>query len=104
MMNYLDTEMSIDSVNTLSMECMAFYHNFGGDGRNYTSRAVYQCYYDPLDPEFVVINFDPDQTLLVLILFIAIPFGIMILSCGYMCICSRFIHVADDGHMRWVIS
>ena len=26
--------------------------------------------------------------------------GIMIVSCLYMCLCSRFIHVADDGHMR----
>ncbi len=24
----------------------------------------------------------------------------MILSCLYMCLCSRFIHTADDGHMR----
>ncbi len=48
-------------VNTLAMECMAFYHNFGGDGRNYTARSVYQCFYDPNNPDFVVINYDPDQ-------------------------------------------
>jgi len=24
----------------------------------------------------------------------------MIVSCLYMCLCSRFIHTADDGHMR----
>ena len=37
-------------VNTLSMECMAFYHEYGKDGRNYTARAVYPCYYDPHNP------------------------------------------------------
>ena len=38
--------------------------------------------------------------LLQLIFFATIPGGIMILSCLYMCLCSRFIHTADDGHMR----
>ena len=50
---------------------------------------MYECYYDPLDPEFVVIKFDPDSTLMVLILFITIPCGIMVVTCLYMCICSR---------------
>ena len=40
------------------------------------------------------------QTLIILIFFVSIPMGIMVLSCSYMCICSKFIHVADDGHMR----
>jgi hypothetical protein len=77
-------------VNTLAMECMAFYRNYGGDGRNYTARAVYQCYYDPFNPDFVVINFNPDKTLTVLIFFVTIPMGIMVVSCSYMCICSRW--------------
>ena len=62
-------------VNTLSKECEAFYYNYGKDGRNYTARAVYPCFYDPDDSTFVVVNFDPDQTLVILIFFIAIPFG-----------------------------
>ena len=77
-------------VNTLSAECMDFYHKYSGDGRNYTARKVYECYYDPKDPEFVVINFDPDSTLTLLILFITIPCGIMVLNCFYMCCCSRY--------------
>ncbi len=48
-------------MNTLSMECMEFYHKYGGDGRNYTARAVYPCYYDESKPEFVVINYNPEQ-------------------------------------------
>jgi hypothetical protein len=63
-------------------------------------RASYPCYYDPFDPDFVVINYNPDKTLLELIFFATIPGGIMIVSCMYMCLCSRFIHTADDGHMR----
>ena len=62
-------------VNNLDMECMRFYHKYGKDGRNYTARAVFPCYYDPTDSDFVVVNFDPDQTLVLLILFVTIPFG-----------------------------
>ena len=62
-------------VNNLDMECMRFYHKYGKDGRNYTARAVFPCYYDPYDSDFVVVNFDPDQTLVLLILFVTIPFG-----------------------------
>ena len=51
-------------VNTLSEECKAFYHEYGRDGRNYTWRASYPCYYDPYDSDFVVINFNPDKTLM----------------------------------------
>lgn len=86
--------------NTLSEECKAFYNEYGRDGRNYTARAIYPCYYDPEDPDYVVINFNPEKTLMLLIFFAAIPGGIMCFSCLYMCGCSRFIHVADDGHMR----
>ena len=50
---------------------------------------VYECYYDPLDPEFVVINFDPDFTLILLVITITVPCGIMVVTCLYMCICSR---------------
>lgn len=62
-------------VNTLAKECMAFHHNYGKDGRNYTARAVYPCFYDPFDSNFVVVNFDPDHTLVLLIMFVTIPFG-----------------------------
>jgi hypothetical protein len=79
---------------------MDFYYRFGKDGRNYTARAVYPCYYDPDNPAFAVIHFNPDQTLVFLIFFVTIPIGIMLVTCSYMCFCSRFIHVADDGHMR----
>ncbi len=87
-------------VNTLAEECKAFYKDYGRDGRNYTARAVYPCYYDPEEPDFVVINFNPEKTLMLLIFFAAIPGGIFCFSCLYMCGCSRFINVADDGHMR----
>ena len=57
---------------------------------------VYECYYDPLDPEFVVINFDPDFTLILLVITITVPCGIMVVTCLYMCICSRQV-VTDQG-------
>ena len=89
---YNKTKLKINiegCVNTLSEECTAFYNVYGRDGRNYTARAIYQCYYDPENPDFVVINFNPDKTLMLLVLFASIPGGIMVLSCTYMCGCSR---------------
>jgi len=100
---YNKTKLKINiegCVNTLSEECTAFYKKYGRDGRNYTARAIYPCWYDPDNPDFVVINFDPDKTLMLLIFFAAIPGGILTFSCLYMCGCSRFIFVGDDGHMR----
>jgi len=87
-------------VNTLAEECTDFYDTYGRDGRNYTARAIYECWYDPAEPDFVVINFDPDKTLMLLIFFAAIPGGILTFSCTYMCGCSRFVFVGEDGHMR----
>ena len=46
-------------VNTLSMECMDFYHRYGRDGSNYTSRAVFDCYYNPEDDLNVVLDYEP---------------------------------------------
>ena len=72
----------------------------GRDGRNYTARAIYPCWYDPENPDFVVIDFNPSKTLMILIFFVAIPGGVFAFSCLYMCGTSRFIFVGDDGHMR----
>ena len=83
------------------LKSFLLYHLFSGrDGQNYTARAIYPCYYDPDEPDFVVINFDPDKTLMLLILFAAIPGGILTFSCFVCSVCSRFIHTGDDGHMR----
>jgi len=100
---YPKTKLKINiegCVNTLSEECKDFYEKYGRDGRNYTARAIYECWYDPNNEDFVVINFDPDKTLMLLIFFAAIPGGILAFSCTYMCGCSRFIFVGEDGHMR----
>ena len=81
-----------------------FQHQFlliaGRDGRNYTARAIYPCWYDPENPDFVVIDFNPSKTLMLLIFFVAIPGGVFAFSWLYICGCSRFIFVGDDGHMR----
>ena len=107
---------------------MSFYANYGGDGRNYTARAVYECFFDPnngvifcttnrfgyearnhifitniilailtflyiiiliFKKDYVVVEFDPKTTLIQLLLFSLIPGIIMIVSCIYMCGCSR---------------
>eukprot|EP00090_Calanus_glacialis_P012973 TRINITY_DN21608_c0_g1_i1.p1 TRINITY_DN21608_c0_g1~~TRINITY_DN21608_c0_g1_i1.p1 ORF type:complete len:555 (+),score=115.35 TRINITY_DN21608_c0_g1_i1:209-1873(+) len=87
-------------VNTLSMECMDFYHRYGRDGANYTARAVFDCYYNPKDEMYVVIDYQPDRTLFYLMLWSILPGCIMFVSCVYMCVCSKFMFIGDDGHMR----
>ncbi|XP_023322370.1 uncharacterized protein LOC111696850 [Eurytemora carolleeae] len=87
-------------VNTLSMECMDFFARFARDGANYTARAVFDCYYNPEDTDYVVIDYQPERTFFFLLMWSVIPGSIMVVSCLYMCICSRFIFIGDDGHMR----
>lgn len=87
-------------VNTLSMECMDFFIRFARDGANYTARAVYDCYYNDEDPGYVVIDYQPERTLYFLMFWSLVPGIIMIVSCLYMCICSKLIFTGDDGHMR----
>ncbi len=48
-------------VNNLNMDCMKFYHRYARDGRNYTARAVYPCYFDETATHFVVIDYDPEK-------------------------------------------
>ena len=40
------------------------------------------------------------RTLFFLLLWSVIPGTIMVISCLYMCICSKFVFIGDDGHMR----
>jgi len=87
-------------VNTLSMECMDFYHRYGRDGANYTSRATFNCYYDPDDDLSVIIDYQPERTAFYLMLWSLLPGTIMFISCIYMCVCSKFMFTSDDGHMR----
>ena len=34
---------------------------FARDGANYTARAVYDCYYNNIDPSYVVIDYTPER-------------------------------------------
>ena len=43
-------QVNIDGcVNTLSDYCKTFFKEYGRDGRNYTARAIYDCYFDPTE-------------------------------------------------------
>ena len=60
-------------VNTLSLECMHFFAVYGKDGANYTSMVSYDCYYDPDNLDYVVVDFSPDRTLKFLIFWAILP-------------------------------
>jgi len=87
-------------VNTLSMECMHFYAKYGRDGANYTSPISYDCYYDENNDKFVVVDFTPDRTQKFLVFWTFVPAGVILFSCAYICICSKFMYTGEDGHMR----
>ena len=49
-LNFLRLQVNIDGcVNTLSGYCEGFFKDYGKDGRNYTARAIYDCFFDPTD-------------------------------------------------------
>ena len=50
---YINTEMC---VNTLMYECTTFLVQHRKDGRNQSSRATYQCHYNPLNNNFVAVR------------------------------------------------
>ena len=87
-------------VNTLSMECMHFYAKYGRDGANYTNQVSYDCYYDENNDEFVVVDFTPERTQKFLVFWTLVPAGVILFSCAYICICSKFMYTGEDGHMR----
>lgn len=87
-------------VNTLSMECQHFYAAYGKDGANYTSPVSYDCYFDPDNTEYVVVDFTPERTMMFLVFWSVLPTAIIIFSCTYLCICSKLMYTGEDGHMR----
>ena len=89
-------------VNTLRKECTTFYEQYGKDGRNNTSPSIYPCFFDSQNPEFAVIDFDQEFTLMLLIFCSAVPFAVLLASCGYICLCNKVVQVAKDGRMRMI--
>jgi hypothetical protein len=52
-------------------------------------RVSYDCYYDPDIPDFVVVDFSPERTMMWLLLWSLVPASVMICSCVYICVCSK---------------
>ena len=50
---FINTEMC---VNTLMYECTTFLVRHRKDGRNQSSRATYQCHYNPLNSNYVAVR------------------------------------------------
>lgn len=87
-------------VNTLSMECQNFYAAYGKDGANYTNPVSYDCFYDPGNPKYVVVDFSPERTMKFLVFWTLVPSCIIAFSCIYICLCSKLMYTGEDGHMR----
>ena len=49
-------------VNTLQYECTQFYLDHRRDGRNYSARDRYPCYYTPRHGDFVTTRFSVEDT------------------------------------------
>ena len=77
---------------------------YGRDGANYTSRATFDCFYDPENHDHVIIDYQvwwwlqstvfitsitsqPERTKFYLLLWSLLPGTVMFISCIYMCVC-----------------
>ena len=52
------------------------------DGRNYSSRSTYPCYYNPDNPNFVTVRFDLGLTKKWFLIFFSVPAALWIISCS----------------------
>ena len=50
--------------------------------------------------EYVVVDFTPEMTQKFLVFWTFVPAGVILFSCAYICICSKFMYTGEDGHMR----
>jgi len=87
-------------VNTLQEECTEFYLDRRRDGRNYSSRDRYPCYYTPHHGDFVTSRFSIEYTKYIFLLSFAIPAGLWIFSCSCLFGCSKMLRIEENGQMR----
>ncbi|XP_067013120.2 uncharacterized protein Teh4 [Anabrus simplex] len=87
-------------VNTLQGECKQFLDTHGRDGDNRTAPSRFPCYYDKNDPFFVVARFDLKKTLRELIIAVAVPSALFVVSWATLCFITRSVNVGDDAKLR----
>ena len=71
-------------MNTLMYECTTFLVRHRKDGRNQSSRATYQCHYNPLNSNYVAVRYDLSLTKYYFLIFFSIPAGLWIVSCSFL--------------------
>ncbi len=117
-------------VNTLQYECTEFYLDHRRDGRNYSRRDRFPCYYTPRHGDFVTtrqesrkspttddanarpihvlplslmissFRFSLARTRHVFLICFSVPACLWILSCSCLFACSKTLRVEDNGQMR----
>ncbi|GLH14647.1 Uncharacterized protein GBIM_18994 [Gryllus bimaculatus] len=87
-------------VNTLQDECKRFLVTHGKDGRNDTAPSQFPCFFDKSNGFFVVARFDLEKTLRELVVAVAVPAALFVVSWVSLCVITRSVKVGDDARMR----
>ena len=73
------------------------FRDFGNDGRNYTAKSRFPCYYTPRQSDFVAAYFDLDKSHEIYMFMLLVPLAIFICSCFFCIFCSWLIIVDKQG-------
>ncbi|TRY69959.1 hypothetical protein TCAL_04884 [Tigriopus californicus] len=100
---YNKTKLLINTeacINTLQEECTEFYLDHRRDGRNYSARDRFPCFYTPNHERFVTTRFSINQTRYIFLISFAVPASLWVLSCSCLFGCSKMLRVEENGEMR----
>ena len=74
-----------------------YYRDFGNDGRNYTAKSRFPCFYTPRQSDFVAAYFDLEKSHDIYMFMLLVPMAIFICSCFFCIFCSWLIIVDKQG-------
>ena len=74
-----------------------YHRDFGNDGRNYTAKSRFPCFYTPRQSDFVAAYFDLEKSHDIYMFMLLVPMAIFICSCFFCIFCSWLIIVDKQG-------
>ena len=98
-----NTQLRINNdgcVNTLKKECKAFFETHAHDGLDGITPDRFPCFFTNKSSEYVIGQFDPETTSIILLIASILPGCLFVLACSCLFFCSKSVGVDDEGHLR----